>query len=262
MWGHWTRQQNWTVHGEFYFYLAIGFALHRLYIRNYYPYAFTQLLWTLRSTNGWLWTNFTHKSHFEKLTISKLVKKFSTFWGKRRFIIVFNTALRLFLSSAKYEYSTVQYSTVCTLSHSFFKTVAKHWWIQVDWKHWFNLFFPKYRKRVCSRTQWPDLSPLPTFPWHITYFLSQEVIFLKYLRILRLLTHRKIGSQTPCNRTLQNRHWLMLIKISLEQTSIRPKNWENWLAVSVQKVNIPKFSKLESTKLFKSEFCGSWVVAC
>jgi hypothetical protein len=160
------------------------------------------------------------------------------------------------------QYSTVQYSTVCTLSHSFFKTVAKHWWIQVDWKHWFNLFFPKYRKRVCSRTQWPDLSPLPTFPWHITYFLSQEVIFLKYLRILRLLTHRKIGSQTPCNRTLQNRHWLMLIKISLEQTSIRPKNWEKSLAVSVQKVNIPKFSKLESTKLFKSEFCGSWVVAC
>jgi len=28
VWGHWTRQQNWAVHGEFYFDLVIGLKLH------------------------------------------------------------------------------------------------------------------------------------------------------------------------------------------------------------------------------------------
>jgi hypothetical protein len=150
-------------------------------------------------------------------------------------------------------------NTVCTLRYYLFKTVAKHWWIQMDWKHWINSFFSVQKTSIC-RTQWPDLSQLRIFSWHITY----QVIFLKYLEILRLVTHRKRSFchwlTNPCYRTLQRLHWLMLIKILLVQTSVRPKN-RKFTHGSAQKVNIPKFSKLEPTKIIKSEFCGSCVVA-
>ena len=169
------------------FWFGNRFHVAHFYIRNYYPYAFTQLLCTIWSTSSWWLTSRMRVilRSWQFLSWSRNFPHFEENAGSLLYLI----------QPATYSYPEPNMSTVCTLLYFFFKTVGKHWWIQVDWKHRIKLFFPQFRKWVCSRAQWPDLSPLPTFFWHITYFLSHEVIFLKYLRILRLVTHRKIGWQ-------------------------------------------------------------------
>jgi hypothetical protein len=135
IWGHWTRQHNWEVHGEFYFDLVIGFILHIFTFANIIP-----------PLSHSYYAHCGQQAADDKLTsrIRVILRSWQFLSWSRNFPHFEENAGSVLYSiqPANYSYPDPKMNTVCTLPHFFFKTFDKHWWIQVDWKHWINLFFP------------------------------------------------------------------------------------------------------------------------
>jgi len=64
VWGHWTRQQNWAVYGEFYLDLIIGFILH--------IFTFAAIIPTL---------SYSYYAHYgQQAAEDKLTSRIESFW--------------------------------------------------------------------------------------------------------------------------------------------------------------------------------------
>jgi hypothetical protein len=114
VWGHWTRQKNWAVHGEFYLDLVIGFILHIFTLATIIP--------TLSHS---YYAHYGQQAAVDKLTsrIRVILRSWHFLNWSRKFPHFEEKAGSLLYSiqSATYSYPKPNMSTVCTLPHFFFK---------------------------------------------------------------------------------------------------------------------------------------------